>query len=175
MKKKIIVFTSVVLALSVLLASAVMYLTDMGTKGRITGLLYNECNVYENIWNMVAYERLGMETVLTRRTKGAYAEYDRGEFQGIQIPECGVSISINGDEMLLKVQKSDGKGGWLDGEYFEYVYNCETDTLCGNENEEYLHKRFLKYYYVWITTANKYTESEPGRYSTYMSGIHEIK
>ena len=62
MKRKIIIISAVVVTVIVV---AVLALTNMFTKGAITGKLYRVDNVYEEIWNMVTSEKNGTQTILT--------------------------------------------------------------------------------------------------------------
>ncbi len=58
MKKKIIISSAVAISIIVV---AVLALTNMFTKGVITGKLYRVDNVYEQIWNMVISEKMEIE------------------------------------------------------------------------------------------------------------------
>ena len=83
MKKKIIIFSTVTIAIIVV---AVLALTNKFTKGVITGKLYQVDNVYEEIYNMVISERNGTRTVLTTSVEGSEVDYDFGFFSSINIP-----------------------------------------------------------------------------------------
>ena len=83
MKKKIIIFIAVIITIIVV---ATLTLTNMFTKGVITGKLYRVDNVYEEIYNMVIAERNGAETVLTTSIEGSEVDYDLGCFGHVNIP-----------------------------------------------------------------------------------------
>ena len=83
MKKKIIIFSTVTIAIIVV---AVLALTNKFTKGVITGKLYQVDNVYEEIYNTVISERNGTRTVLTTSVEGSEVDYDFGFFSSINIP-----------------------------------------------------------------------------------------
>ena len=100
MKKKIIIFIAVIITIIVV---ATLALTNMFTKGVITGKLYRVDNVYEEIYNMVIAERNGAETVLTTSIEGSEVDYDFGCFENVSIPvndEYEVVLSfVNQDEL----------------------------------------------------------------------------
>ena len=83
MKKKIII--SSVAAISIIVV-AVLTLTNMFTKGVITGKLYRADNVYEEIYNMVNLEKNGAQTILTTAIEGSEVVYELGCFQQVRIP-----------------------------------------------------------------------------------------
>jgi hypothetical protein len=83
MKKKIIIFSAVIITIIVV---AILVLTNMFTKGVITGKLYRVDNVYEEIYNMVISERNGFQTILTTSIEGSEVDYDFGCFEQVNIP-----------------------------------------------------------------------------------------
>ncbi len=162
MKKKVLI---IITSFLVLLIVAAFVFTNMFTKGVFSGRIYKEQNVYETIWNMVISEKQGTKTVLTSSTKDAYADYDLGEFQNIQIPECGVVISFFENELTFLFNKYDENGDWVRGEYIKFKYNYDDSTLYGNESESYLFEHFLVYYYSWVDGTEKYSKDNPGKYA----------
>ncbi len=109
MKKKIIISGVVVISIIVV---AVIVLTNMFTKGVITGKLYRVDNVYEEIWNMVNSEKNGIQTVLTTSIEGSEVDYDLGCFAHISIPlneEYRVILSFYQNELCIWLFEKNGK------------------------------------------------------------------
>ena len=161
MKKKIIIFSTVAIAIIVV---AVLALTNKFTKGVITGKLYQVDNVYEEIYNMVISERNGTRTVLTTSVEGSKVDYDFGLFSSIGIP---VNDAYT---VVLSFHHPDELRIWL----FEnnhtnddcacYVYNYKSNTLYGNQEEARLIEMFLSPYFSWVGSDGKFN---PGNYGNY--------
>ena len=134
MKKKIIISSAV--AISILVV-AVLTLTNMFTKGVITGKLYRVDNVYEEIWNMVNSEKNGTQTVLTTSIEGSEVDYDLGSFVQVSIPVndeyrvalCFHQNEFNQDELCIWLFENKDE----DHDTPLYVYNYQTNTLYGNQ------------------------------------------
>ncbi len=160
MKKKIIIIFAVAITIIVVAALA---LTNMFTKGVITGKLYRVDNVYEEICNMVNSEKNGTRTILTS-IEGSEVDYDFGCFEQVNIPindEYSVALSFYEDELCI----------WLfekNSENYDaacYVYNYQTNTLYGNQEESHLIDKFTSLYYSWVGNDGKFNPENQGDYT----------
>ena len=159
-KKKIIISVIAIIVIIV----AVLDLTTMFSKGKITGKLYRVDNVYEEIWNLLNSEKGGKQTILTTSVEGAEINYDFGQFQNVYIPvndQCSVVLCFEHDELLI----------WIFDDYYKneqskyYVYNYKNNTLYGNCEESYLNDKFISLYYSWIGDGGKFNSDNSGNYT----------
>lgn len=158
MKKKIIVRSAVAISIIVV---AVLTLTNMFTKGVITGKLYRVDNVYEEIWNMVNSEKNGTQTILTTSIEGSGVDYDFGCFVHVNIPvndEYSVVLSFYQDELCIWLFEKNSKNH----DSVCYVYNYQTNTLYGNQEESHLIDKFTSLYYSWVGNDGKFNSENQG-------------
>ncbi len=161
MKKKIIISSAVAISIIVV---AVLTLTNMFTKGVITGKLYRVDNVYEEIWNMVNSEKNGTQTILTTSTEGSKVDYDFGCFAQVNIPvndEYSVVLSFHQDELCIWLFEKNSKNH----DAACYVYNYQTNTLYGNQEESHLIDKFTSLYYSWVGNDGKFNSENQGDYT----------
>lgn len=161
MKNKILVNSAI--AISIIFV-AVLILTNMFTRGAITGKLYRVDNVYEEIWNMVIAEKNGTQTILTTSIEGIVVDYDLGLFQNINIPlndEYSISLSFYRDELCIWLFKENNKNH----DAACYVYNYQTNTLYGNQDESHLIDKFMSLYYSWVGNDGNFNSENQGDYT----------
>lgn len=160
MKKKLII-SAVVVAIIVV---AVLALTNMFTKGVITGKLYRVDNVYEEIWNRVISEKNGTQTILTTSIEGSAIDYDFGFFEQVYIPvndEYSVALCFYQDELCIWLFEKNSKNH----DAVCYVYNYQTNTLYGNQEESLLFDQFTSIYYSWTGNDGKFNSENQGEYT----------
>lgn len=166
MKKKIIIGS--VVAISIIVV-AVLALTNMFTKGVITGKLYRVDNVYEEIWNMVNSEKNGTQTILTTSIEGSKVVYGLGCFEQVSIPVndeyrvalCFYQNEFHQDELIIWLFESNDE----DHDTPVYVYNYQTNTLYGNHEESLLNEQFTSFYYSWVGNDGKFNPENQGDYT----------
>ena len=161
MKKKIIISGAVAISIIVV---AVLALTNMFTKGIISGKLYRVDNVYEEIWNMVNSEKNGTQTILTTSIEGAEVDYDLGFFQQVNIPindEYNIALSFYQDELCIWLFEKNSKNH----DAACYVYNYQTNTLYGNQEESHLIDKFTSLYYSWVGNDGEFNSENYGSYT----------
>ena len=133
-------------------------------KGPLTGKLYRVDNVYEEIWNLVVSEKRGTPTVLTTSIEGAYVDYDLGHFDLIFIPLNDMyraSVFFQQDELCFWLYQN----GSETHEVARYVYNDETNTLYGDQEEWVLIDNFTSLYESWIGEGGKFDSEHRGDYT----------
>lgn len=161
MKKKIIISGAVAISIIVV---AVLALTNMFTKGVISGKLYRVDNVYEEIWNMVNSEKNGTQTILTTSIEGSEVDYDLGCFQQVNIPindEYNIALSFYQDELCIWLFEKNSKNH----DAGCYVYNYQTNTLYGNQEESHMIDKFTSLYYSWVGNDGKFNSENQGDYA----------
>ena len=162
MKKKTIVFIAVTITL---IFVAILALTNTFTKGVITGKLYRVDNVYEEIYNMVIAEKNGTQTILTTSIENSEVDYDFGCFENISIPvndEYSVVLSFyNQDDLCIHIFKNNS----TDRSSSLYVYDYQSNTLYGNQDEAYLIEIFMMPYYSWAGNNGKFNLDDHGNYT----------
>ncbi len=169
MKKKIIIFSAVIITIIVV---ATLALTNMFTKGVITGKLYRVDNVYEEIYNMVISERNGAQTILTTSIEGSEVDYDFGCFEQVNIPvndEYAVVLSfVNQDELGIWIfennnfENNNFENNGTHRKYSLYVYNYQSNTLYGNREEAHLIEIFVSPYFSWVGNKEKFNLDNHG-------------
>ena len=165
MKKKIIISVAIVTVIVV----AVLALTNMFTKGAITGKLYRVDNVYEEIWNMVNSEKNGTQTILTTSIEGSEVVYELGCFQQVSIPVndeyrvalCFDQNEFNQDELIIWLFENNDD----DHDTPLYVYNYQTNTLYGNRAESHLIDKFISFYYSLVGNDGRFNSTNQGAYT----------
>ena len=160
MKKKTIIRSAVAISIIII----VLTLISFFYKGIITGKLYRVDNVYEEIWNMLNYEKNGTETILTTAIEGTYVGYDFGCFQHVRIPvnsEYKVVLSFDHDELCINLFENDSPNH----EGACYVYNYQSNTLYGDHEESLLFDNFLSLYYSWVGNDGKFNPENQGNYT----------
>ncbi len=167
MKKKIIIFSAVIITITVV---TILSLTNMSTKRAITGRLYRVDNVYEEIYNMVISERNGSQTILTTSIEGSEIGYDFGCFEQVNIPvndEYFVVLSfVNQDELsILIFENNNFENDSIRRKSSHYVYNYQSNTLYGNREEAHLIEAFISPYYSWIGNDGKFDSENNGNYT----------
>lgn len=167
MKKKIIIFSAVIITITVV---TILSLTNMSTKRTITGRLYRVDNVYEEIYNMVISERNGSQTILTTSIEGSEVDYDFGCFEQVNIPvndEYSVVLSfVNQDELsILIFENNNFENDSIRRKSSRYVYDYQSNTLYGNREEAHLIEAFISPYYSWIGNDGKFDSEHNGNYT----------
>lgn len=120
-------------------------------------------NIFEHLVKEVRAVRRGSESVLLSGTESAFADYDLGAFQNIQIPELDMCLSIEGDSLRLLFFN----GGGSTGNFILYRYDGRDNVLYGENTLEYLKEHFLTDYFEWCADAgvkNKYSLENLGEY-----------
>lgn len=161
MKKRTIIVSAIAITTIVV---AVLALTNMFTKGEITGKLYRVDNVYEEIWNMVNSEKNGTQTILTTSIQGSYVDYDFGFFEHVNIPvnsQYYVVLSFYHDELCIWLFENNSKNH----DAACYVYNYQSNTLYGNRQESHLIDNFTSLYYSWVGNDGKFNPENQGDYT----------
>lgn len=161
MKKKTIIVSAIAITTIVVAALA---LTNMFTKGEITGKLYRVDNVYEEIWNMVNSEKNGTQTILTTSIQGSYVDYDFGFFEHVNIPvnsQYYVALSFYQNELCIWLFENNSENH----DAACYVYNYQSNTLYGNREESHLIDNFTSLYYSWVGNDGKFNPENQGDYT----------
>ena len=167
MKKKIIIFSAVII---IIIVVATLALTNMFTKGVITGKLYRVDNVYEEIYNMVIAERIGAETVLTTSIEGSEVGYEFGLFEKVWIPvndEYDVVLSfVNQDELCILIfENNNFEDNATRRKSSFYVYNYHSNILYGDREEAHLIEIFISPYFSWVGNKEKFKPDDLGNYT----------
>ena len=165
MRKKPIICSAVVF---IIIVAAVLALTNCFTKGVITGKLYRVDNVYEEIWNMVISEKNGTQTILTTSIEGSEVIYELGCFEQVSIPVndeyrvalCFYQNEFNQDELIILLFENHD-----DHDTPLYVYNYQTNTLYGNQEESLLNEQYTSLYYSWVENDGQFNSENQGDYS----------
>lgn len=131
----------------------------------VTGVYFHQRtdNVFDCLEKEVRAVRKGGESVLLSGTESAYADYDLGVFQNIQIPELDMCLSVGEQSLYLLFFN----GGGSTGDDTLYRYDRRDNVLYGENSLEYLEEHFLTDYFEWCADADKkskYSLGDLGKY-----------
>ena len=121
-------------------------------------------NAFDEIYNEVRAVERGGESILVSATESAYADYDLGSFQNIQIPDLDMCLDIYDNDLHILFFN----GSKSTADYVHFKYDPDTRTLYGNRTEDHLFDGFLTHYFKWLASANEtsnYSETDPGEYT----------
>lgn len=156
MKKKIIIFSVVIITIIVI---AILALANM------SGKLYRIDNVYEEIYNMVISERRGSQTILTTSIEGSEVIYEFGRFGQVNIPvndEYTVVLSfVHQDELCIHIFENNN----FENKASRYVYNYQSNTLYGDREETHLIEIFISPYFSWVGNKGEFDPDNLGNYT----------
>lgn len=158
-RRTVVIIAAVITAIAVAVVGLAALLTNGFTYGKISNKVYNVQNVYDEIWNLMAAEGRGNETILTKATPGAEAVFEFGRLDYIRIPECKATLSNHGTlwiSIYTGEYVSEGPAGRICEKYVVYEYDCRAKalTISGTENEAFMTDRFLTEYFEWRKAAD---------------------
>ena len=120
-------------------------------------------NVFDCLEKEVKAVSRGRESVLLSGTESAYADYDLGAFQNIQIPELDMCLFIRGQSLCLLFSN----GSHSTGDFTLYRYDRRDNILYGENSLEYLKEHFLTDYFEWCAAADQKSEYSLGHLGEY--------
>lgn len=125
-------------------------------------------NVFDQLYLEVKAVRRGGDSVLISGTETAYADYDVGQFQNIQILDLDMAISIDKDSLYLLFFNTPEIEKWNTSYCDLYRYDVHDKKLYGEESLDYLKDNFLFHYFKWCDDAkdvNEYSLDKLGEYT----------
>ncbi len=133
-------------------------------------------NVFDQLYLEVKTVQKGGDSVLISGTESAYADYDFGQFENIQIPECDMCLDIDDKSLYLLFFNSKGAEKWDTSYCILYRYDMRNKKLYGESSIDYLADNFLSDYLQWCNNAdnaNEYSLNGLGEYSfTYQETVN---
>lgn len=133
-------------------------------------------NVFDRLYYEVRAVKHGHDSVLISGTKFAYADYDFGTFQNIQIPELDMCVDIKGDTLNILFFNTGPNGEWNTSYCIQYKYHLKEKKLYGERPLDYLDDYFLNDYFTWCSNAgesNPYSQEDLGEYEfTLQETVH---
>ena len=159
----ILVVCLVLLCIFAKYGSFLTLLTRGYTQGVLTGRVYNVENVFDEIWNLFISESHGTRTILTKSTEGAFADYDLGWFQNVQIPEIGIVIAMDEGKALVFYFHENGMEQQTTK---HFVYSYPNKTLYYDRDPDSFFQGFLKAYCEWAGKNSKFAMDRLGKVET---------
>lgn len=138
-----------------------------------SGLLLTSCkqetdNVFDQLYDEVETVRRGRDSVLLSGTESAYADYDFGMFENIQIPDLDMCLSIDSQSLYMLFFSTPEAGNESSSRYVLYRYDLVDHKLYGENTVQYLSDNFLFHYFQWCSDtdeANAYSLSNLGEFT----------
>ncbi len=159
----ILIVCLVLLCIFAKYGSFLTLLTRGYTQGVLTGRIYNVENVFDEIWNLFISESHGTRTILTKSTEGAFADYDLGWFQNVQIPEIGIVIAMDEGKALVFYFHENGMEQQTTK---HFVYSYPNKTLYYDRDLDSFFQRFLTAYFEWAGKSSKFALDRLGKVET---------
>lgn len=125
-------------------------------------------NVFDQLYYEVKTVGRGGDSVLLSGTETAYADFDFGMFQNIQIPDMDMCLSIDSQSLYLLFFNHPETEAWNTSYCVLYRYDVDDKKLYGEETISYLSDNFLGGYFQWCTDAgeeNAYSLNDLGEYT----------
>lgn len=117
-------------------------------------------NVFDQLYDEVKSVKKGNESVLLTGTQTAYADYDFGFFENIQIPDLDMCLDFDDQSLYILFFNHSETEEWNSSFYVLYRYDVRDKTLYGERELDYLNENFLSHYFAWWGAAK-----EPNAYS----------
>ena len=124
-------------------------------------------NVFDQLYYEVRAVKYGRDSVLVSGTESAYARYEFGEVESIQIPELDMDICIRGDTLYILFFHTVPNGEWDTSYWTHYKYHLKEKRLYGERPLDDLTDAFLTDYFAWYSNAGKsnpYSAEDLGEY-----------
>ena len=138
----------------------------------LTSVSYTGCGKAENVFDQLYYEvksvKKGKNSVLLTGTQTAYADYDLGFFENIQIPDLDMCLDFDDKSLYILFFNHSETEEWNSSFYVLYRYDIDDKKLYGERSIDYLNDNFLSYYFEWCNTAgetNVYSLQNLGKYT----------
>ena len=156
-KKRILIF--VLVAVLLILACAIAFWHSQ----RANEITVD--NIFDQLYLEVNRVKNGKTSVLITGNESAYADYDFGEFQSIQIQELEMSLSVNENTLHILFFNRSGENN---SKTVHYRYDVSSKTLYAEESVNYLVHNFLAAYFQWckdVGQENKFSLLDFGEYN----------
>ncbi len=126
---------------------------------------------FENVFDLLYYQvemvKKGNKNVLLNGTESAYADYDFGSFENIQIPEIGVVLSIGDDSLHILFSNRQEGVEWNTSHIIHYKYLLSEKKIYGERSFDYLMENFISHYFKWCENDNLTCEYSPDNLGNY--------
>ena len=125
-------------------------------------------NVFDQLYDEVKSVKKGKNSVLLTGTQTAYADYDLGFFENIQIPDLDMCLDFDDKSLYILFFNHSETEEWNSSFYVLFRYDIDDKKLYGEQSIDYLNDNFLSYYFEWRNTAgetNVYSLQNLGNYT----------
>ena len=125
-------------------------------------------NVFEQLYYEVKSVKKGKDSILLTGTQTAYADYDFGFFENIQIPDLDMCLDFDDKSLYILFFNHSETEEWNSSFYVLFRYDIDDKKLYGEQSIDYLNDNFLSYYFEWCNTAgetNVYSLQNLGNYT----------
>ena len=138
----------------------------------LTSVSCTGSNKTENVFDQLYYEvksiKKGNDSILLTGTKTAFADYDLGSFENIQIPDLDMCLDFDEKSLYILFFNHGETENWNTSFCVLYRYDICDKKLYGEKELNYLNDNFLLYYFEWCNTSeetNVYSLQNLGNYT----------
>jgi len=125
-------------------------------------------NVFEELYYEVKSVKDGHSSVLLTGTSTAFADYDLGVFQNIQIPARDMALSFDEESLYILFFNHGEAKEWNTSFCVLYRYDLNDKKLYGEKDLDYLNDNFLSHYFKWcgnMQETGKFSLQDHGDYT----------
>lgn len=138
----------------------------------LTSVSCTGSNKTENVFDRLYYEvksvKKGNDSILLTGTQTAFADYDFGFFENIQIPDLDMCLDFDDKSLYILFFNHTETEKWNTSFCVLYRYDICDKKLYGEKELDYLNDNFLSYYFEWCNTSgetNVYSLQNLGNYT----------
>ena len=125
-------------------------------------------NVFDQLYYEVKTVKKGNDSILLTGTQTAFADYDLGFFENIQIPDLDMCLDFDDKSLYILFFSTSETGEWNTSFRILYRYDIDDKKLYGEIGLDYLNDNFLSHYFEWCNASgetNVYSLQNLGNYT----------
>ena len=131
-----------------------------------------ESKKIENVFDQLYYEvksiKKGKDSILLTGTESAFADYDLGSFENIQIPDLDMCLDFDEKSLYILFFNHSETEKWNTSFCVLYRYDICDKKLYGEKDLDYLNDNFLSHFFEWCNDSGKmslYSLQDLGNYT----------
>ena len=112
-------------------------------------------NVFDQLYYEVKSVKKGNDSILLTGTETAFADYDLGSFENIQIPDLDMCLDFDDKSLYILFFNTSETGEWNTSFCILYRYDIDDKKLYGERSLDYLNDNFLSHFFEWCNASGK--------------------
>ena len=112
-------------------------------------------NIFDQLYSEVESVKKGNDSILLTGTETAYADYDFGHFENVQIPDLDMCLDIDDKSLYILFFNTSETGEWNTSFCILYRYDVDDKKLYGERSLDYLNDNFLSHFFEWCNASGE--------------------